>query len=108
MLSNSREHGHPYLVSHLRGNDFSFSPLRIMFAVGLFYVAFNILCWAFLEAQLVKNPPAIWVTWVRKIPWRRKRLLTPVLWPGEFPGLYSPWGHKESDNTEQFSLSLIC
>ena len=69
MLSNSREHGHPYLVSHLRGNDFSFSPLRIMFAVGLFYVAFNILCWAFLEAQLVKNPPAIWVTWVQSLGW---------------------------------------
>ena len=25
---------------------------------------------------------------------------TPVFWPGEFPGLYSPWGHKESDTTE--------
>ena len=27
-------------------------------------------------------------------------------YPGEFHGLYSPWGHKESDTTEQFSLSL--
>ena len=25
-------------------------------------------------------------------------------WPGEFHGLYSPWGHKESDMTEQLSL----
>ena len=24
--------------------------------------------------------------WVRKIPWRRERLLTPVFWPGEFHG----------------------
>ena len=24
--------------------------------------------------------------------------------PGEFHGLYSPWGHKESDMTEQLSL----
>ena len=23
------------------------------------------------------------------------------IWPGEFHGLYSPWGHKESDMTEQ-------
>ena len=23
-----------------------------------------------------------------------------VFWPGEFHGLYSPWGHKESDTTE--------
>ena len=30
--------------------------------------------------------------WVGKIPWRRQRLLTPVFWPGEFHGLYSPWG----------------
>ena len=33
-------------------------------------------------------------------------LPTPVFWPGEFHGLYCPWGHKESDTTEQFSLSL--
>ena len=26
---------------------------------------------------------------------------TPVSWPGEFHGLYSPWGHKESDTTKQ-------
>ena len=35
-----------------------------------------------------------------KIPWRRERLPTPVFWPGEFHGLYSPWGRKESDMTE--------
>ena len=29
----------------------------------------------------------------------------PVFWPGEFHALYSPWGHKESDTTEQLSLS---
>ena len=44
--------------------------------------------------------------WVGKIPWRRKQLPTPVFWPGEFHGLYSPWGHKESDMTERLSLSL--
>ena len=25
---------------------------------------------------------------------------TPVFWPGEFHGLYSPWGRKELDMTE--------
>ena len=59
-------------------------------------------------AQLVKNPPAVQETWVQslggKIPWRRERLPTPVFWPGEFHGLYRPWGHKESDTTEQPSL----
>ena len=45
-------------------------------------------CWVSLVAQLVKNPPAMretWVqSWVWKILWRRKRLPTPVFWPGEF------------------------
>ena len=62
--------------------------------------------WASLVAQLVKNPPAMQETWVEKIPWRRERLPTPVFWPGEFHGLYSPWGHKELDMTDQLSLSL--
>ena len=44
--------------------------------------------------------------WVEKIPWRRERLPTPVFWPGEFHGLHSPWGCKESDTTERLSLSL--
>ena len=33
-------------------------------------------------------------------------LPTPVFWPGEFHGLYSPWGHKESDTTEPLSFSF--
>ena len=44
--------------------------------------------------------------WVQKIPWRREMLLTPVFWPGEFHGLYNPWGLKELDMTEWLSLSL--
>ena len=59
---------------------------------------------ASLRAQLVKNPPAMQETWVQpwvgKICWRRERLPTPVLWPGESHRLYSPRGHKESDMTE--------
>ena len=58
--------------------------------------------WASLMAQLVKNPPAMWETWVGKIPWRREIRPTPVSWPGEFHGLYSPWGHKESDGLIDF------
>jgi len=42
--------------------------------------------------------------WFGKIPWRRKRLPAPVFWPREFHGLYSPWGHKESDTTDRLSL----
>ena len=49
--------------------------------------------------------------WVKKIPWRREWLPTPIFWPGESHGQkslqgYSPWGHKESDMTEQLTFSL--
>ena len=43
MLNNSGESGCPCLVLDLRGNAFSFSPLKIIFAVGLPYMAFTIL-----------------------------------------------------------------
>ena len=60
--------------------------------------------WASLMAQLVKNPPAMWETWVQSLsqedPWRRESLPTPIFWPEEFYGLCSPWGNKESDLTE--------
>ena len=46
-------------------------------------------------------------SWVRKIPWQRNRLPTPVFWPGESHGLCIPWGCKEWDMTERFSLSLF-
>ena len=48
--------------------------------------------------------------WVGKILCRREWLPTPVFLPGEFHEQslagYSPWGHKESDTTEQLSLLL--
>ena len=43
--------------------------------------------------------------WVRKIPWRRKWLPTPVFWPGEFHGLESPPGLKESTQLNDFHFS---
>ena len=51
MLNNTGESGHLCLVPDLRGNAFSFSPLRKMFAVGLSYMAFTrfLLCPFFEE-----------------------------------------------------------
>ena len=66
--------------------------------------------WASLMAQLVKNLSAMRETWVSlgwKNTWRRERLPTPVFWPGEFHGLCSPWGCKESDRTERLLLSQM-
>ena len=68
--------------------------------------------WASPVAQLVKNlcmqcrRPGF-NPWLRKIPCRRERLPSPVFQPGEFHGLYSPWGCKELDTTEQLSHSHI-
>ena len=71
-------------------------------------------CWASLVAQLVKNPPAIWETWVLSLGRedcleKGKATHSLVFWPGEFHGLYSPspWGHKESDTTEWLSLHFM-
>ena len=45
-------------------------------------------------------------SWVGKIPWRREGLPTPIFWPREFHGLYSPRSCKESDTTEPLSHTL--
>ena len=50
--------------------------------------------------------------WVGKIHWRRKWQFTPVFLPGKSHGQRSldgcsPWGHKESDTTEQLTLSFM-
>ena len=65
-------------------------------------------------AQLVKNAHAMQETQLQsmgeEVLWRRKLIPTSVFSPGEFYGQrslvgYSPWGHKESDTTEQLTLS---
>ena len=43
MLNSSDETGHPCLVPDFRGNTFNVSPLMIMFAMGLSYMAFIML-----------------------------------------------------------------
>lgn len=46
MLNKSGEGGHPCVVSDLRGNAFNHSPVSIMVAVGLLYIAFIVLMYA--------------------------------------------------------------
>ena len=59
----------------------------------------------------VKNLPTVQETWVRSLGWvdtlEKERLPTPVFWPGEFHGLYSPWGGQESNTTEQRLFSCF-
>ena len=53
MLNSSGKSGHPCLIPDFRGNAFNFSPLKIMFAVGLSYMAFIML-------RYVPSIPAFW------------------------------------------------
>ena len=65
--------------------------------------------WTSLGVQMVKNPHAMWETWVRSLGWEdpleeglathSSILAWRVLWTEE-PGGYSPQGHKESDTIE--------
>ena len=72
------------------------------------------MCLLYLWASLSGKEPACqsrrcgFNPWVGKIPWRRKWKPTPVFLPGKSHGQkslagYSPWGHKESDMTEQLN-----
>ena len=64
--------------------------------------------WASLMAQLVKNLPAMWETWVRSLGWEdplEKGMATySSILAWRIHGLCSPWGRKESGTTEQLSL----
>ena len=53
MLNKSDESGRFCLAPHLRGNVFSFSPLSMMLAVGLPYMAFIML-------RYVPSMPTFW------------------------------------------------
>ena len=53
MLNSSGESGNPCLVPDFRGNACNFSPLRIMFAVGL-------LCMAFVMLKYTPSMPTFW------------------------------------------------
>ena len=63
---------------------------------------------------MVKNPPAMWETWVRSLAWEdpleegmathSSILAWRIPWTRSLAG-YRPWGHKESDMTEQLGTN---
>ena len=63
-------------------------------------------------AQLVKNPVAMWETWVQSLGWKdplEKGTATHsgiLAW--RIPWTVSSWGCKEAHMTEQLSLSSLC
>ena len=70
--------------------------------------------WASLVAQMVKNPPEMWETWIQSLGWEDPLeevwLPATVFLGGESPWTeklagYSPWGHKKSDMTGWLSTA---
>ena len=61
-MNNSSKRVHPCLVPDFRGNASSFSPLRIMFTVGLSYMAFIML-------RYVPSMPTFWRVFIIKGYW---------------------------------------
>ena len=64
---------------------------------------------ASLVAQMARDLPAMWETWILFLGWEdaleKGMAITPVFLPGEFHGQrnlasHSLWGHKELDTTE--------
>ena len=70
-------------------------------------------------AQTVKNPPAMWETWVHSVPGLGRSPGGGHRNPLQYSCLEnshgqsslvgcSPWGHKEMDMTEQLSTQVTC
>ena len=76
--------------------------LVLPYAPSLLHTCFT-LDWASLVDQLVKNPPAMWETWLLSLGWEdtlEKGWATHssiLAWRIPWASL---WGHKESDTTE--------
>ena len=68
-----------------------------------------------LVAQTVKRLSTLWETWVQSVggedpldkemATHSSMLAWRIPWTEELGRLHSPWGHKESDTTEQLLLS---
>ena len=72
---------------------------------------------ASLVAQTVKNPSAMWETWVRSPGWEdsleegmatHSNILAWRIAMDRSLAGYSPWGPKELDTTEQLSKTIPC
>ena len=62
--------------------------------------------WASPVAQLVKNPPAMWETWVQSLCWEdsleKGKVTHSSILAWRIPWTVQPMGNKESDTTEDF------
>ena len=88
----------------------------VSFLLLLLSPSFWCFVWASLVAQMVKNPSAMWETWVLSLGWEdplEEGMATHssiLAWRipidrGAWRATYSPWGHKELDTTEPLSTA---
>ena len=66
---------------------------------------------ASLVAEMVKNLPAVrprFNIWVRKIPWRREWLPTPVFLPGEYVNFYNSYHLLSTYYVPVIDLNFLC
>ena len=111
MLNSSGESGHPCLVPDFRGNAFNFSPLMIMFSVGLPYIAFIVLsyvpsipafwrvfiingCWILSKAFSASIEIIIWLLFFNLLVWYITLIDLQILKNPYIPGTLSNTIHK--------------
>ena len=63
--------------------------------------------WASVVAQLVKNPSAMWETWVRSLGWKDPLEKGKATHSSILAWRIHPWFHKKSKTTERLSFSLV-
>ena len=65
--------------------------------------------WTSLVTQLVKNPPAMWETWVQNLGWEdpleKGKAAHSSMLAWRTP--WSPWGHRESDAAERLHSASL-
>ena len=103
-----------YVSGFIVVTDKSYTAVFIKFWEKHIFTAKYLFSGASLVAQFIKNPPAMQETLVWFLGWEDfleegRATHSRVFWPGEFHGQkslagYSPWGHRESDTTEQVSV----
>ena len=85
------------LCPGLQAHNLQHGPGELFYAFSALFEKTRkfFLCHLQLFLSLKKKKEKKSVTYVS--PGEREWLPTPVFWPGEFHGLRSPWGRKESD-----------
>ena len=93
------------------------TPAQHIYFREVFYFVLNYGQWASLVAQTVKRLPAVRETWDRSLgrkdPWEKEMATHSGTLAWKIPGTekpiegYSPWGHKESDTTEQLHFHFL-